>query len=71
VVVSDKWWIPTGEAALAVLGIAPVSSLSRNPIANVGRALTEFDTVRLTSCEEAHRILVDQSHFFKVQNDPV
>src|SRR6516162_11912086 len=46
-------------------------TLPRNPVANVGGTLTELNTVRLTDCEEAHRVPVDEFHFFEIQDNPL
>jgi hypothetical protein len=50
------------------LGVISAGSFSGNPIANVWRALAEFDTVRLTVGKEAHRLPVYKFYFFEVQD---
>jgi hypothetical protein len=46
-----------------------VVSLSRDPFADVGRTVSEFDAVRFVDRQEFHTVTVDQLEFGKFDGD--
>jgi hypothetical protein len=58
-----KTWFPPILAALAA------ASLSRDPSADVGRTVSEFDAIPFGAFQECHGITVDQFDLCEVESD--
>lgn len=44
-------------------------SLSRDPLADISRTVSEFDAVRFGECQQLHSITVDQLDFREIESD--